>query len=199
VFCEDIPKIIQEHGSHIQSEKLLYRLAASDEINIQALSQVLGISMNEINQNLDILAKAELLNILFPYGGLNGRIVKSKKTFFMSPSVRKSILILLYGNNLVPEHISKMPEDTVVMYLKRLLPEGMLSFTSYKKGQNPDFVVETSDKPVIIEVSSGKSSTGQIVKSKIKYRYGIVINNKALSPERKGDIIILPLYWFLML
>ncbi len=183
------------------SEKLLRRLAASDEVNIQTLSQTLGISQQEINENLDILVKAELLNVLYPHGGIDTKINKSQKYFFMSPSIRRVILKPLI--NQVDDNIySKLLEDTVVMYFKRIFKqESVISFASFSKGKNPDLIIETLDKPVVIEIGINKQTIKQITKSNIKYKYGIVINSKSdkVTVNEKDKVVIVPLKYFLLI
>ena len=196
VITEDIPKITQKNYTYKNSEKLLLRLAGSDEINLQSLSQAIGISTEEINENLDILEKAELLNILLPFGGYDTKINKNKKAFFMSPSVRLALLSQVTEK---PEFISKLYEDIVVMYLRRFFSNAILSFSSQKKGKNPDFVIETLPDQILIEVGTNKKSIKQITESNIKYRYGIIINAEADDIQYEKDIAIIPLKWFLLL
>ena len=196
VITDDIPKLIRRNYTYKNSEKLLLRLAASDEINIQSLSQVLGISGNEINENLDILEEAELINILLPFGGYDTKINKNKKAFFMSPSVRLALLSQVTEK---PEFSSKFHEDIVVMYLRRYFSKAVLSYASFKKARNPDFIIETIPEPVIIEVGTNKKSIHQITKSKIDYRYGIIINAEAGEMQYGQNTAIVPLKWFLLL
>ncbi len=197
VITEDIPKITRKNYTYKNSEKLLLRLAGSDEINLQSLSQVLGISIAEINENLDILEQAELLNILLPFGGYDTKINKNKKAFFMSPSVRLALHSKMFEEN--KQLYSKLYEDIVVMYLRRFYNNAMLSFSSQKKGKNPDFVIETLPDPILIEVGTNKKSVKQITESNIKYRYGIIINAEASDIRYEKNIAIIPLKWFLLL
>ncbi len=196
VITEDIPKIIRSNHKYKNSEKLLLRLAGSDEINLQSLSQTLGISTDEINENLDILEDAELLNILLPFGGDDTKINKNKKAFFMSPSIRLALLSQVTEK---PEFISKLYEDIVVMYLRRFFSNAILSFSSQKKGRNPDFVIETLPDQILVEVGTNKKSIKQITESNIKYRYGIIINAEANDIKYEKNIAIIPLKWFLLL
>ncbi len=198
VIYEDIPKI-NESSNPKHAEKILNRLAASDEINIQTLSQTIGISQKEINENLDILEKAELLNVLYPYGGIDSKINKARKYFFMSPSIRKAILTpLITINN--DSLYAKMLEDTVVLYLKRIFRDwSHISFSSAKGQKNPDLIIETLDKPILLEIGINKNTTKQISKSRIKYKYGIIINSKIDKIEQRDDIVIIPLKYFLLL
>ncbi len=200
VIFEDIPRLTKEKHSPQNAEKILRRLAASDEINIQTLSQSIGISQKEISRNLDILAKAELLNVLYPYGGIDSKINKAQKYFFMSPSIRRAILTPLIQTDADKSIYAKMLEDIVVLYLKRIFKqESIVSFSSEKGARNPDLIIETIDKPILLEIGINKNTTKQISKSKIKYKYGIVINSKIDKIELHNDIVIIPLKYFLLL
>lgn len=199
VIYEDIPKLSNENIIPKNADKILSRLAASDEINIQSLSQSIGISQDKINQNLDILVKAELLNVLYPYGGIDSKINKTQKYFFMSPSVRKAILTSFVNTD--TENIyAKMLEDTIILYFNRIFRQTeIISFSSAKGNKNPDFIIETLPKPIILEVGINKNTTKQISKSRIKYKYGIVINSKTDKIELQNDIVIIPMKYFLLL
>ncbi len=199
VILEDIPKISKEFSGSNNIERLLFRLAASDEVNVDKLTQDIGVKKREIEEMLSILDKAELINILAPYGGINTRINKNKKAFFMSPSLRRALLSVIYGNNLPEEFRSKMMEDLIVLYIRRILPDSMVSYMSEKGQVNPDFIIETRDKPIIIEAGLGKSTDRQVTKSNIDYRYGIIISSNISDPVLKGNSIFLPFNWFLML
>lgn len=150
--------------------KLILKLAGSDEINPEKLVGIIGIKQNEIIELIDILAKAELLNVVHPYGGLGTKIVKNKKDFFISPSLSRALLSTLCGQNLPDQLRSKLIEDTVVMYLKRVLTDGIISFVSSSQAANPDFVIATRDIPVLLEIGSGKTSIKQFKQSNINYR-----------------------------
>lgn len=199
VILEDIPKIKPGYSDHTRIERLLLRLAGSDEINPGKLAGIIGISLNEINELIEVLAKAELLNVLQPYGGLDTRIAKNKKAFFMSPSLRSALLSSLYGQNLPENFRSKLVEDMAVMYMKRVLTDGIISFTTGDHKANPDFVIETRESPIILELGSGKTKTRQIKAEKINHRYGVLVSGGVISPCVKDNCLILPLNWFLLL
>ncbi len=69
VIYEDIPLLTDKINTN-NAKNILLRLASSDEVNIQSLSQRLGISQETINDTIEILGMAELLNVLYPHGGL---------------------------------------------------------------------------------------------------------------------------------
>jgi len=199
VILEDIPKLKPTFADFTKIERLILRLAGSDEINPSTLAGVIGVKQSDINELIDILAKAELLNVLLPFGGLDTKIVKNKKAFFMSPSLRRALLSTLYGQNLPDQFRSKLIEDIIVMYLRRVLTDGIISFLSGNDEVNPDFVIETRDKPILLEIGTSKTSLRQLTKSNVKYRYGLLISNGVVEPTLKGDCIQIPLSWFLLL
>jgi predicted AAA+ superfamily ATPase len=199
VIHEDIPKLKPNFTDYTKIEKLILRLAGSDEINPEKLAGIIGVKLNDINELIDILAKADLLNVLFPYGGLDTKIAKNKKAFFMSPSLRRALLSTLYGQNIPEQFRSKLVEDIIVMYLKRVLTDGLISYSSGNNEVNPDFVIETRNKPILLEIGTGKTATRQLRQSNIHYRYGILVSNGISEPILKGDSIQIPLTWFLLL
>lgn len=199
IIHEDIRKLKPTLPDLTNIERLLLRLAGSDEINPEKLAGIIGIKQKDIQKLLDILSKAELLNILMPYGGLDTRINKNKKAFFMSPSLRRALLSTLYGQNLPEQFRSKLIEDIIVMYLKRILPDSIISFSSGNHEANPDLVIETRDKPILLEIGTGKTSTKQLNLSDLSYRYGILVSNGATDISMKGNHIQIPLSWFLLL
>lgn len=199
IILEDIPKLKPTFTDYTKIERLILRLAGSDEINPEKLAGVIGVKQNEINELIDILAKSELLNVLLPFGGLDTKIVKNKKAFFMSPSLRRALLSTLYGQNLPDQFRSKLIEDLIVMYLRRVLTDGVISFLSSSDNANPGFVIETRDKPILLEIGTSKTSLRQLTKSNVKYRYGLLISNVVAQPTLKGDCIQIPLSWFLLL
>jgi len=199
IINEDIPKLKPTFTDFTKIERLILRLAGSDEINPSTLAGVIGVKQNDINELIDILAKAELLNVLLPFGGLDTKIVKNKKAFFMSPSLRRALLSTLYGQNLPKQFKSKLLEDIIVMYLRRVLTDGVISFLSGSNEVNPDFVIETRDKPILLEIGTNKTSLRQLTKSNVKYRYGLLISDGVTEPTLKDDCIQIPLNWFLLL
>ncbi len=198
VIYEDLLKISHGKLNPQYAEKLLLRLSVSDEIRFESLSQTIGIKKEEIGETIDLLTKAELLNVLLPYGGIDTKLNKTKKAFFMSPALRKALLGVIYGENITKEHEAKLLEDLIVMYLKRILPESMVSFVS-EKNVNVDFVIETMDKPILMEIGLNKTHTRQISKSPIDYRYGMIINAQINTIEKRENTIFVPLIWFLLL
>lgn len=202
IIYEDVTKVDTYNYSGVQFEKLLYRLSASDEINLDKLSQILGLKKDEVENALQTLDKAELLNIINTNSNsIDALLTKNKKAFFMSPSIRRALLSSIYGDNVPDAARSKMWEDIVMMYLSRIIGKSMISFSTEKSGVNPDFIIDTRDCPIVFEVGTKKTTTKQLSQYKQKIRYGILINAKATEIEfnDKNQTLILPLSWFFML
>ena len=119
--------------------------------------------------------------------------------FFMSSSLQRALLTTMYGQNLPDQFKSKLIEDIVVMYLRKILTDGVISFTTGSNEINPDFVIETRENPILLDIGTSKTTTRQIKQSNVNYRYGVLISNGITSPNFKGDCIQMPLSWFLLL
>lgn len=201
IIYEDVAKTNSNYTG-VQYEKLLYRLSASDEINIDKLSNTLGMKREEIENALNTLDKAELINLISSHSNsIDAKLVKNKKAFFMSPSIRRALLASIYGAKVPDVARSKMWEDIVMMYLSRNIGKSMISFSADKESVNPDFIIDTRDCPIVIEVGNKKTTTKQLALYKQTIRYGILINTNATNIDfnDKAQTIILPLSWFLLL
>ena len=177
---------------------MLFRLAMSNEINYQSLSKDFGRSKADIENMLNTLDKAEILNLLAPYGGIRTKTSQNKKTFFMSPSIRRALYSKVFGQKLEIALRAKLYEDIVALYLRRLMGNGFITYGQSEKGKSPDFIIGTMEKPMAIEVGTRKGTTAQIKQFQNKIRYGIVVNAKTNYPVYE-DNIVLPLSWFLLM
>lgn len=201
IIYEDVAKTNSKY-TPVQFEKLVYRLAASDEVNLDKLSSVLAIKKEEVEMVLQTLDQAELINVIFANSlSVDAKINKNKKAFFMSPSIRGALLTSIYGENLPEDLKSKKWEDIVMMYLSKVLDKGKISFSAKNTGLNPDFIIDTRDKPIVLEVGSKKTNSKQIKKYSKMIRYGILVNaySKEVVFDDENETLILPLSWFLML
>ena len=199
IVFEDLPKINPSCKHYFKAERLLFRLAGSEEINIVKLAGDLELKKKEVEEFISLLQQAELIIQLPSHGGLNSRISKNKKAFFMSPSLRRALLSQLFGKTLPQIYQSKLLEDLIVMYLRRLLDNSTLFFSATKKGPSPDFVIETHQKPLALKVSMGRKTARQVQNDKTPYRYGIVVNASTNTPLLKNDTLFLPLHWFILM
>ena len=178
--------------------RLLMRLALSDEINFQKLSKELRCSESEVEQFIDTLDKAEILNVLHPYGGIKSKTGQSRKAFFMSPSLRRALYSRIFGPALEDNLRAKLYEDIVAMYLRKSVDSGLLSFGQAKGTKTPDFIIETRENPVVVEVGSYKPTAQQVSKYEKNMRYGLIISARETRLILKENAVIIPLSWFLL-
>jgi predicted AAA+ superfamily ATPase len=197
ILLKDIPQINTDFFEIYN--RILFRLALSDEINFHSLSKDFKIKETDIEKIITTLNNAEILNVFLPHGGIRTRTGGNKKAFFMSPSLRRSLYARIYGDKLKEDLRAKLYEDIFAMYLKKNLSEGMVSY-GFGKKKNPDFIIETMDSPVLMEIGINKTNTMQI-KSYPNYRYGIIINSKInqMKFDNSNRIIFIPLSWALLL
>ena len=197
ILLKDIPSATMEYFNVFN--RILFRLALSDEVNFQTLSKEFGIKETEVENIIHALNQAEILNVFLPHGGVRTRTGKTQKAFFMSPSLRRALYWRIYGDKLSTGLRAKLYEDIVAMYLKRNLADGVVSY-GFGQKKNPDFVIETMDKPVLLEVGINKKTTAQI-RNYNDYRYGIIVNATIEQPEfdDQNRILFLPLTWLLLI
>ncbi len=197
IMLKDIPEMNMEVYNVFN--RLLFRLALSDEINYESLAGDFNISQKKVEKFIGILNNAEILNVFLPHGGARSRTGKTKKAFFMSPSLRRALFSRIYGEKFDTTLKAKLYEDILAMYLKNILPEGVATF-GYGKTKNTDFIIETNTKPMLLEIGINKKNISQI-KSFGNYRYGLIINSKitGLKFDERNKIIFVPLSWILLI
>jgi hypothetical protein len=198
IILKDIPEFTSAEDA-ARMQRLLMRLALSDEINFQKLSKEFRCSENEIETLIDTLDKAEILNVFHPYGGVKSKTGQSRKAFFMSPSLRRALYSRIFGPKLEDNLRAKLYEDAVAMYLRKSVDSGLLSFGQARGSKTPDFIVETRERPIVIEVGSYKTKTTQVSKYEKNKRYGLVISARETDLIVKDEAVIIPLSWFLLL
>ena len=194
VLYQDLMEFYEQNEVE-KVRKFLVFLALSDEINREKASQSLGIKAEKIDKIIESLIKSELL-IRFPvYGGIKTRI-KKEKVFFVSPTIRYAIIKQLYSKT--QQFHSKLYEDIVALYLKRLFNGLVLYGGTGKEKKSPDFVVEIDNQPIPIEIGIGKSDLSQLDTIKGK-KYGLLINLKSNKVRATSNNAVIPLKWFLLI
>lgn len=198
VLSKDIPVYSAQNNETDVLFRLLMRLALSDEVNYQSLARDLKCKEADVERFINTLNKAEILNVFLPYGGIKSKTGQNIKPFFMSPSLRHALYTRIYGNELHNALRAKLYEDIVAMCLRRNIDPGLLSFGVGKEA-SPDFIIDTMDSPVVLEVGINKKSKRQISKYEKSKRYGIIVNSQIEIAEFKGDCLFVPLSWLLLL
>jgi len=196
ILLKDLPQFVSAEDA-AKMQRLLMRLALSDEVNFHKLAKEFRCKETEIEHLIDTLDKAEILNVLHPTGGIKTMTGQSKKAFFMSPSLRRALYSRLFGPEMEEGLRAKLYEDITAMYLRKSLDHGLLGYGQQHGSSTPDFIVSTRDSPVVIEVGTNKTSVKQVARHEGK-RYGIVLSARAEELSVHGDSVVMPLSWFLL-
>ncbi len=192
VLYQDL-KEFYEQNEVMKIQRLLIRIALSDEINKEKLSQFLGIKVGKVDRIIDSLAKAELIMKFPAYGGSKTRL-KQTKLFFTSPTMRYAIIKQLYANPKV--FYPRLYEDIVALYLRRLF-NGLVLYGGKVGDKSPDFIVEIDGQVLPIEVGTGKRDLAQLEAVRDK-KYGLLVSFSSREVRVWGSNVVVPLRWFLL-
>ncbi len=193
VLYQDL-KEFYDQNEVMKIKRFLTLLAFSDEINRNKMAKTLGVKIDKVDKIVDSLVKSEIL-LRFPiYGGVKTR-VKKEKLFFVSPTIRYAIIRQLYSN---PDKFhSKFYEDIIALYLRKIF-NGFVLYSETEKSRTPDFIVSIGDSIIPIEIGDNKQDISQVDYIKGK-KYGILLNIKGQEVKVKGNNVIIPFKWFLLI
>ena len=187
-------------ASEYPLQKLMRALAlqVGGLIQYNELSQVSGLSYHELKRHLAILEETYIVRLSRPFF-TNRRLelVKNPKVYFVDPGFRNHLIRDFRGWDSRPD-TGKLVENFVA---SELIKQGhSLRFWRTKSGAEVDFVVETAEGPVPLEVKAGQTRTiGKSLRSFIrKYRpsaaYLLYTGNIATETVEGVRVRLLPLY-----
>ena len=187
--------------------RLIYLLTNNDVTAVDNVAHDLRLSPTTLQQMLDTLELSGLIYRLAPYGNVGVQVRKASKYLFAAPAFRSMYLNLL-GTTLTPADLrAKVCEDTVAMYLTKLLTRRGYSYAlTYDAAKNcADFIVDIHEKQqaLVLEVGSGTKGSEQVAASiarhNLKYSLGITVSQSPLQLDPGGQFVNLPLSMFLLL
>ncbi len=187
-------------ASEYPLQKLMRALAlqVGGLIQYNELSQVSGLTYHELKRHLAILEETYIVRLSRPFF-TNRRLelVKNPKVYFVDPGFRNHLIRDFRGWDSRPD-TGKLVENFVA---SELIKQGHpLRFWRTKSGAEVDFVVETAEGPVPLEVKAGQTRTiGKSLRSFIrKYRpsvaYLLYTGNIATETVEGVRVRLLPLY-----
>ncbi len=187
-------------ASEYPLQKLMRALAlqVSGLIQYNELSQVSGLTYHELKRHLAILEETYIVRLSRPFF-TNRRLelVKNPKVYFVDPGFRNHLIRDFRGWDSRPD-TGKLVENFVA---SELIKQGHpLRFWRTKSGAEVDFVAETSEGPIPLEVKAGQTRTiGKSLRSFIKkYRpsvaYFLYTGNIATETVEGVRVQLLPLY-----
>ncbi|MDA2922586.1 ATP-binding protein [Patescibacteria group bacterium AH-259-L07] len=182
-------------------KNILLMVAASGEVSITSLAKNLtDISQNTLIDVFDSLEKAEMIIRVYPYGSAYKKVRKPSKYYFMSPSLRYTLLSIIEGEIAFEKHKGEYLEDVVSLYLYREFSQRLTSpiyYDSSKGGAN--FILQIQNKKIAIEIGYGEKGIKQAeyTLGRINGDYGLVVSDTDLS--LRGSIVKVPLRYFLLI
>lgn len=182
---------------------LLRLLAELDTISLHRLSKIIGLNKRTLINMLSSLCSAEILNPIRPSGSAYRQVNRPNKYLFTTPAMR---LTLAMKAGLTDDSRSgiegRLMEDVVGLYLKRIVPGGLVHYDSKPGGA--DFILfnfGSADTAIPIEVGLKKRRADQAWQTlqRTKGKYGLVVTNTGLDIEPEMATVFVPLEYFLLI
>lgn len=204
VIDKDLPELKKFNQNTLSRAKhILLMTAGSDEVSFTSFSKNLtDVSIVTLMELFDAFEKAEIMIRARPYGSIFKKVRKPSKYYFMSPSLRLSLLRTVESNAVFSKYTGKFLEDIVALSIHRHLGEPQLAHLNYDSAKGgADFIMQLGMKNIVLEVGYGKKGIKQVVNSMKKYSsiYGIVISRDPLELVESENIVKIPLETFLLL
>jgi predicted AAA+ superfamily ATPase len=204
VINKDIPQIQSLSSETISIiPAILYAVADMDAFNFSTLAGKFGISRVKIAEIFSILEQTEILHRIYPQGShFNQMVRKPSKYLFSSPAFR-SMYYKTIGNTIsMQDNRGRLLEDLIGMYLYRLCDKKTLYSLAYDSAKGgADFIFFIGENKIVIEVGVNKKECRQVLQTaeKVKALYGIVISDRLENLELEGNIVKIPLKYFVLI
>ena len=188
-------------------------LANSERISLRTITSDLGDThIKTLDVMLQVLVMSDFVIEVSALGSQLARNTKTPKYLFGAPALRQALVNLdpnqPAGNNrLISQLRGSLLEDTVGMYLERLLTNfGFSSSLEYdSRGGGADFVISpqaNNQAKIVIEVGYGKTTTQQVQQTlkATKGSYGLVLTTAETVPrlDTTNQAVYVPLSYFLL-
>jgi len=203
VIYTDIPQFYKfEIETLNRIDKILYLISDTLGVSATKLSEALEIKPDTLRLILKSLENSGLISRIAPHGAHFKQVKKPSKYLFATPSLRFSYLSARESIGIFDNYQGSLFEDTVGMYLNRILPKfGGFSLTYDVSEGGADFVISLEKQKIVMEVGVGKKGYRQIIKTadKIKPKYSLIISNNELEYSEEYNAVKIPLKYFLLI
>ena len=182
---------------------LLFLLATSHTKSIHALARdVRHIDEKTLIAILRTLEAAQLVFRVYPYStSAPKRVRKPSKYLFLASSMRAAIINLVDSRAVDFQYRGILLEDSVGMYLHLYFSDAIGCTIGYDTSRGgADFILDSGNKKIAIEVGWNKNDITQVLRSMQKYKadYGLLVTNTPLVALRQ-KVVIVPLSYFYLL
>ena len=186
--------------------KLMILLAHAEKRGLAVLAKILGVSLETVQDMINQLERAEILEAVRPWGAKSGHLTKPYRYLFASPALRLALLDsggqIDIDSRLRDRARGLLWEDAVGLSLRRILDSERATIEYDTAPGGADFLISQGDgsAPIIIEVGSRKKSdrqialTGRLTES----RYGLIITEGELRIDERQKVVYLPFSFFFL-
>lgn len=203
IITQDIQSLGKFDPDTLSSiKKLLFILADGDAVSIAKLTTVLGKTKATISSVLDTLEKAELVIKVPAHGSNVSQVRKPAKYLFMTPAVRMALLNVTGNEATYLTNKGRLLEDIVTLHFYREFVTSKKGLLTYDSAQSSaDFILQTNNKVIAIEVGAGEKSSKQLkaTMSKVRCDFGITFSSDALTLCEPENAVKIPLQYFLLM
>lgn len=183
-------------------DKILYLISDTLGVSVTKLSETMDMNPDTLRLILKSLESSGLISRISPHGAHFKQVKKQSKYLFATPSLRFSYLASRESIGVFDNYQGSLYEDTVAMYLQRILPQfGDFSLTYDVSEGGADFVVTLGNKKIVIEVGAGKKDYKQVIKTakKVTPKYSLILSNNDLEYSQEYNTVKIPLKYFLLI
>lgn len=208
-YLERDVRHVRQVGDFAQFQSFLYQIAlrSGQLLNLSKLSRKVGVSVNTAKAWLSILEATYQLVLVRPYfSNVSKRLVKSPKIYLTDTGLLCHLLGIQYAEQAINSPFAGAIVETAVVLeiMKALAHRGSrdrLWFFRTSDGLEVDFVVETREGLIPVEVKSGATmrtgmnrsirSLRRVLPDQIRPGYVVYTGNDLVS--QKGGDTALPL------
>ena len=203
VVSNDIPQIGQFTSDILMRiPMILYAVADSEQLSLNSLTKSLEMSRPTLINILETLVKTETLIRIYPHGSHMSQSRKPSKYLFASPAFRSMYFNFIGSIHKRDNYKGKLLEDTVGLYLNRLLFSRSNTSLTYDNVEGgADFIVRLGNDYIIIEAGYGEKGFKQVAATgtRIPSRYGLNVSMSPLKISDNKKYVNVPLSYFLLM
>jgi predicted AAA+ superfamily ATPase len=205
IIGTDVSKIGKfDADTIIKVPQVLYSVADSDQISLNSLEKITGLTRPTLASVFRALEQAEVLYQLKPNSASHSSQSRQpNKYMFTTPAIRAMYFTLTGSTKVTSDVAGHLLEDAVVLYLRRLFGDKSLtnSITYGDTQGSADFIVRNTRSTFVIETGMRKKTLKQIYNTPnvSAGRIGIVVSDSELSINPETNTVVVPLGDFLLM
>lgn len=203
ILNKDIPQMTKFDSTTISKlSPILYSVSGSSITSLNSLASTFSMAINTLTEVFNVFEKSETLLRIYPHGSHFGQVKKPSKYLFISPAYRAMFFNLIGSTFSYNDYKGQLLEDTVGLYLYRLLGLRFGTSLTYDSAQGgADFIISFDKKNIVIEIGYGEKDFRQVEATmrRINAYFGFSISPTRLRYIEERNVLALPLSYFLLM